>query len=106
MKFKDIKGKLKKVGLVGTISVLLTGCGKDYNPENNVPAAVYGPPETMESPAPIWNNNEFDPSENEIDDVYGPPEYFDENEEEEYSADQNEVPCVYGPPEYFEDGGN
>lgn len=102
---KSFRNKLKKMGIIGTISLFLAGCGKDdFDSQNNVPVAIYGPPEGLEitvSPSP---DDYFDPSENEINDVYGPP-IEDWEDDENYDPRENEIPCVYGPPESFEDDG-
>ena len=48
------------------------------------------------------NNSSFDPSENEPEDVYGPPEWFDRGPEG-YDPSENIPVAVYGPPEWFSD---
>ena len=41
-----------------------------FDPSENIPVAIYGPPEMLDSsPA-------FDPASNQNEDVYGPPEMF------------------------------
>ena len=52
-----------------------------YNPQNNVPDPVYGPP--------------YDPNDNINGDVYGPPDWFDPS--------YNEPQTEYGPPVWIED---
>lgn len=50
----------------------------------------------------------FDPEENEPEDVYGPPEWFGDADYDRYDADDDFAPeandpvDVYGPPEWFE----
>ena len=79
------------------------GPPKDFGPEDNMEEPVYGPPEdynpgdNMEPDVygpPDW----FDPEENMEPDVYGPPEMFE--------PEVNMEPVVYGPPEYFESKKN
>ncbi|MCQ2522320.1 MAG: hypothetical protein MJ105_08075 [Lachnospiraceae bacterium] len=100
------KGHKKKYGVcLGAVllTMLCTGC--KFNSEENVPVAVYGPPEDIV--------DDYDPSENLNVDVYGPPEdLFDEEESEEdsrknpeeeiipdFHPEENMDVCVYGPPE-------
>ena len=65
--------------------VWLTGCNW-FNPEDNEPVAVYGPPEDFE---------DYRPEDNQNEDVYGPPPFDDYD-----PADDLPEP-VYGPPEDF-----
>lgn len=75
-------------GALLAISALTAGCAKattvygppdvtepipTYQEENNIPAPVYGPPETIEP---------FSPEENIPEDVYGPPMPYEEEPEE------------------------
>ena len=46
-----------------------------YDPEENIPVAVYGPPEWF-SNQQVRPAEEFEPSDNIPEDVYGPPSYF------------------------------
>ena len=41
-----------------------------FDPEENVPEVVYGPPEML------GGSQAFDPADNQNEDVYGPPEMF------------------------------
>jgi len=53
----------------------------DFNPEENIPVTVYGPPEMLDgSPA-------FDPESNQNEDVYGPPEMFEDSTDGQDSAE-------------------
>ena len=104
-----------------------------FNPIENFPAGVYGPPEMYDvddnfngnvyGPPPFdieEDDNDYDPSENEPVDVYGPPLFDDEEfdpeandqgevygppvfDEEEFEPAVNMQPAVYGPPEMFDD---
>ena len=49
-----------------------------FEPENNFPETVYGPPEMFEP--------QFVPEENIPEDVYGPPMFFESAEAEPSSA--------------------
>ena len=83
-----------------------------FEPENNVPSLVYGPPGWFggEGDAQDPNGGEnFDPSENIEPDVYGPPEWFSgedapEPDDGNFDPDTNIPAPVYGPPEWFENG--
>ena len=105
-------------GILETLG--LTGC---FNPANNRPEAVYGPPDDFKrsssssstsstssssstssasspsstsssSSSASGNPDDYDPQGNEPETVYGPPEDFD--------PERNEIEDVYGPPEYFD----
>ncbi len=73
------------VGAAAISATLLTGCNW-FNPEDNEPVAVYGPPEDFE---------DYRPEDNQNEDVYGPPPFDDYD-----PADDLPEP-VYGPPEDF-----
>lgn len=49
----------------------------DFDPSENVPVDVYGPPESFDNEDPV---DEFDPTDNIPVAVYGPPEWFSNNE--------------------------
>ena len=52
----------------------------DYDPSENLPVALYGPPEMLDgSPT-------FDPSSNQNEDVYGPPDMLEPTEETDGSS--------------------
>lgn len=73
------------VGAAAISATLLTGCNW-FNPEDNEPVAVYGPPEDFE---------DYRPEDNQNEDVYGPPPFDD------YDPADEDIECVYGPPEDF-----
>ena len=73
------------VGAAAISATMLTGCNW-FNPEDNEPVAVYGPPEDFE---------DYRPEDNEPECVYGPPPFDD------YDPADEEIECVYGPPEDF-----
>lgn len=73
------------VGAAAISATMLTGCNW-FNPEDNEPVAVYGPPEDFE---------DYRPEDNQNEDVYGPPPFDDYD-----PADDLPEP-VYGPPEDF-----
>ena len=64
----------------------LSGCKEGFDPFNNRPASVYGPP--PEEPDPS-----YDPANNIPVDVYGPPVEDYNN----YEPSRNEQACVYDP---------
>ena len=98
-------------------AVISTNSGGGFFVQDNIPAAIYGPPE------------DYDPSNNVEPDIYGPPEMFSDEEPtdpesceteseaeskdpesadnepeenpEEFSMEMNENVCIYGPPEMF-----
>ena len=47
-----------------------------FDPEENVPEVVYGPPEML------GGSQAFDPADNQNEDVYGPPEMFGADSED------------------------
>lgn len=85
-------------------AVIATNSGNGFFVQDNIPAAIYGPPE------------DYDPSNNMEPDIYGPPEMFEEEgskesesgendseeDPEEFSMEMNENICIYGPPEMLE----
>ena len=73
------------VGAAAISATMLTGCNW-FNPEDNEPVAVYGPPEDFE---------DYRPEDNQNEDVYGPPPFDD------YDPADEDIECVYGPPEDF-----
>ena len=81
--------------LAAFVSGTLSGCPEKFDPSQNAPATVYGPPEWFEN-----GGADFDPGQNELPDVYGPPEWFDGKSE--LDPEENIEPTVYGPPEMFE----
>ena len=78
---------LKRAGIcAGTVvfsAALLTGCDW-FQPKDNIPETVYGPPEVFETP--------YRPADDEPEDVYGPPP------DETYNPEDDEMAPVYGPP--------
>ena len=70
------------VGAAAISATMLTGCNW-FNPEDNEPVAVYGPPEDFE---------DYRPEDNQNEDVYGPPPFDD------YDPADEDIECVYGPP--------
>lgn len=81
---------------VGTLWVLLMCASTAYpyfNPIDNDPEDVYGPPE--------WWYEEYDPRQNEEAGVYDSPDFDDK-----FDPIKNEEATVYGPPEWFEDNGD
>jgi len=50
-----------------------------FNPEDEIPEAVYGPPEWFE-PIPV-EPSEYDPDSNMMQLMYGPPSYFEKGME-------------------------
>lgn len=99
---------LKKIGIFNALAVTLIGC--NFNPGQNVPAGVYGPP-------PMEQGDEYDPSENIPEAIYGPP-VIDEDEiivdeydnsdskkmdpgfviNDDFDPEHNIADEVYGPP--------
>ena len=91
---KPRKKKAIVAGMLAASAALTAGCGMDpvptlygpppatpsasFEPENNFPETVYGPPEMFES--------QFVPEENIPEDVYGPPMFFESAEAEPSSA--------------------
>lgn len=77
------------LAVIGMVSALFAGaCGgqgrEQYNPANNEPETVYGPPFT--------SSEDYDPADNINGDVYGPPEWFsidDPHEEPEEDVSSN-----------------
>lgn len=81
--------------------------GIAFNPETNVPEAIYGPPEFFYEPEinqnedyygpPLFDiepdDNDYDPSDNIPEPVYGP-------HEDNYDPDVNQNEDVYGPPAF------
>lgn len=88
---------MKKMGrkfIAGTAFAItaagLAACGQTPSPEG-----IYGPPSMFSS--------NYEPSQEVPEDVYGPPvddDILDPTEEFEPSSEY--VPAVYGPPEAFE----
>ena len=85
-------------------ATMLTGCDL-FHPSQQEIAALYGPP-------PGYQQQEYDPSNDEPEDVYGPPSDFYHYAPEEdipeplygpppedYYPEDDSVECVYGPPE-------
>ena len=91
---KPRKKKAIMAGLLAASAALMSGCGTgpapalygpppatpsaSFEPENNFPETVYGPPEMFEP--------QFVPEENIPEDVYGPPMFFEGAEAEPSSA--------------------
>ena len=91
---KPRKKKAIVAGMLAASAALTSGCGwapapalygpppatpsASFEPKDNVPETVYGPPEMFEP--------DFVPEENIPEDVYGPPMYFDRAEAEPSSA--------------------
>ena len=91
---KPRKKKAIVAGMLAASAALTAGCGTgpvlalygpppatpsaSFEPENNFPETVYGPPEMFES--------QFVPEENIPEDVYGPPMFFESTEAEPSSA--------------------
>ena len=94
-----MKKSPKKLIIWGTAATAaamsFTGCKHNYAP------AVYGPPEAFTTPAP--EESSFDPEEEIPEVVYGPPEWF-EDQPVEFDPSENVVEDVYGPPAWFEEG--
>ena len=98
MKLK--KKKVIAAGILAGSASLLAGCGNtaslqdspqatppvtppaSFEPENNFPVTVYGPPEMFES--------QFIPEENIPEDVYGPPIFFESEDLEQSSSTTEE----------------
>ena len=88
-----------------------------FDPEDNVPEDVYGPPSWFGEPdedpteemegetAPIVESS-FDPEDNVAVTVYGPPEWWEDNRtlgpDVVYKPEEDIAVTVYGPPEWFE----
>lgn len=70
---------LKKLGILGAIAGIVSGCG--FNPQQNIEADVYGPP---------------------IEDINDIDELEDLNDPEDFDPSMNEIMCIYGPPEMME----
>lgn len=81
----DEKKKLLQLGALCTAGmVALSGCKIPFfNPEQNEPVAVYGPPEMFEET--------FDPSQNVQNEVYGPPSYWGGTDEEDDVEESGEI---------------
>lgn len=101
---------LKKMGIFSALALTITGCGK-FNPEDNYPAEIYGPPEMMEESV-IEEDTVGEDTEKEIN-VITPaptgekknPTDSDNDESEEYiefEASDNMEQSIYGPPEMFQ----
>ena len=80
---------------------------EEFDPDNNMEGCVYGPPEWFENPDPDNEvTGGFNPDENDPVDVYGPPPFEDEDITEpvigEFDPEENYPEVVYGPPEWFE----
>jgi len=91
---KPRKKKAIVAGMLAASAALTAGCGMgpapalygppsatpsaSFEPENNFPETVYGPPEMFEP--------QFVPEENIPEDVYGPPMFFESAEAEPSSA--------------------
>lgn len=99
---------LKKIGIFNALAVTLIGC--NFNPAQNVPAGVYGPP-------PMEQEDKYDPSENIPEPIYGPPvidedaiivdEYDNSDSKkmdpgfvinDDFEPEHNMEADVYGPP--------
>jgi len=87
---------LKKLGILGSITCLLSGCS--FNPSANVEPDVYGPPpmEEYADDDDISDNDNIDTGDE--DNNTQTPEKIDD-----YNVEQNEPLCIYGPPEMFEE---
>ncbi|MBQ7435717.1 MAG: hypothetical protein IJV30_00140 [Oscillospiraceae bacterium] len=97
---KPRKKKAIMAGLLAASAALMSGCGTgpapalygpppatpsaSFEPENNIPETVYGPPEMLDP--------QFVPEENIPEDVYGPPMFFESPEAEPSSAPADENP--------------
>lgn len=91
---------LKKMGIFSALALTLAGCG-NYDPAENIPEAIYGPPEMFE------NAEEITPEVLPTRPVKpakptGEVEEETEDEEVEFDVVDNIQPCIYGPPEMFE----
>ena len=88
-----------------------------FEPEENVPEDVYGPPswfgepdedptEEMEDETASIGESSFDPEDNVAVTVYGPPEWWEDNRtlgpDVVYKPEEDIAEPVYGPPEWLE----
>ena len=96
------------VGAAAVSATMLAGCDW-FNPFQQEIQGVYGPPPADVTVRP------YDPANDEPVDVYGPPgdlEIYEPEEDvpapvygpppEDYAPEDDLVECVYGPPEWFE----
>lgn len=85
MKKKNLKN-LSRLAIAGLIPTLFAGCGKGFDPSNNVTPDIYGGPEMYE---------QYDARENAEPGVYGAPEMYEETVSEntipEYDISENDV---------------
>lgn len=70
MRRKTLK-KLSRAAIVGLIPSLLSGCGRGFEPSENMNGDIYGGPEMYEE--------NFDPQYNAEPCVYGGPEMYEED---------------------------
>lgn len=77
MKLDGIKNKLKKIGILGTVAILLAGCANDFDPAENEPVVIYGPPEMLMSPAPT---DESVVDDSELPEAYEAPSVSEDEE--------------------------
>ena len=114
-----MKRKIKKFSAAVLASATLAASGCEYEPENNIPETLYGPPDAdLGEYEPDTNKNEdlygppvpkFEPDENIAVPLYGPPPAPDEFEGEwdiidpEFDPEENENQDLYGVPEALEE---
>ena len=119
-------GFLKRIGLLGTLAFIMSGCV--FDKEDNVPVAIYGPPEMFED-EPVYDGEaEHEGAENEDaeetpdsptpvetagadvpldeDDPFAPGEREESDfPTGDFEARENMMPCIYGPPEMLTERG-
>ncbi|MBR6308225.1 MAG: hypothetical protein IKR39_06410 [Lachnospiraceae bacterium] len=77
------RGILAIIGMVSALFASACGSsGEHYDPAQNAPETLYGPPFTSEE--------EYDPADNLNEDVYGPPEWFGEEPEDNTAPVEDE----------------
>ena len=77
------RGVLAIIGMVSALFASACGSsGEHYDPAQNAPETLYGPPFT--------SSEEYDPANNLNEDVYGPPEWFGEEPEDNTTPEEEE----------------
>ena len=76
------RGILAIIGMVSALFASACGQGEQFDPKNNAPETLYGPPFT--------SSEDYDPSENINEEVYGPPEWFGEEPSEDTAPKEEE----------------
>lgn len=94
---------LKKLGIFSAVVLTISGCG-NFDPSENEPVCIYGPPEMM-----------GEPIEEVVEEITPAPTpktpkptkvVVEEEPDTEFDATVNVEPCIYGPPEMFTNRNN